>query len=291
MLNINQYKIAAISLSLLLGTNALASYDKTTTSVKVATPTRGISEVKTIVFPSIVASSVYEGMQEAKDYSSATSQRFIYKIKDLSAKVKGSFKFNGGSLMELANYLDTLELFTEIKQGNTLIISSKKYFSIPLKGSSAAIVKKELRKTPGVTNISIINGSAKFTSTKKQYRKAISIVAQGQQNKTSPAVLPKEQITINTKAPSIKGNGYGKNTVVVIRGGGIDLDKPYTVKTFLRKLGRETGKSYDVYADTNIPVDRTVRIKGVADLNKYLKKTTGVSISAKTTKSGLIIVE
>lgn len=70
----------------------------------------------------------------------------------------------------------------------------------------------------------------------------------------------------------------------------IVLDRPYTIKTLVKKLGKQNGIDYRVTFDANIPVNKNVRIKKLEDLNKYLKATTGHSFKQKKKKGQIIIV-
>ena len=279
-------KISMVALSLLFSSSAMAGYDQSTVSQNFTSPQKEKPHIKNIDFPYIETTTVYEGLQEAKDYAEATSQRFVYKIEDLSAKMKGPFNFQGGSLFDLSKYLDTLNLFTEIKRDNLIVVSTKKHFYIPTRGKNTKDIKKHLNNIKGISKVRTNNKVISFVASKDSYKSALKSI-----EKVNTPVKNKNTNKVKTTPPVSNGNGYSNSTVVVIKGGGIGLDKPYTVKTFLRELGNSNGKIYDVYADTNIPVNKNVKINGVEDLNTYLRKTTGVKLKTKKTKSGLIIVE
>jgi len=69
------------------------------------------------------------------------------------------------------------------------------------------------------------------------------------------------------------------------------LDHPYTIKTALKELGDLKGVRYETLVDGNIPVNKSVRINKLEDLNRYLKETTGQTLKARKTKQGTVIIK
>jgi hypothetical protein len=57
----------------------------------------------------------------------------------------------------------------------------------------------------------------------------------------------------------------------------IRLDQPMTVSDIAEALAKRTGEKFIVYKDMNVPVNPSVKIGKLEDLNRYISDTTGAS--------------
>ena len=101
---------------------------------------------------------------------------------------------------------------------------------------------------------------------------------------------------LNKRGKSIqKRNVVGENgekmiSFAISRYAPIILDHPYTIRTIVQELGKRKGIDYEVMVDSNIPVNKHVQINKLADLNRYLKDTTGQTIRTSKGKNGVVKV-
>ncbi|MBD3822935.1 MAG: hypothetical protein IE916_00300 [Epsilonproteobacteria bacterium] len=102
------------------------------------------------------------------------------------------------------------------------------------------------------------------------------------------AVLKRRKKTIR-KIKVTNAEGKKQLSFVVADYKPIMLNKPYTIKTIVKELGEQTGINYELDFDGNVPVDKTVKIEKLEDLNQYLKRATGTEMSAQTSNGTVYI--
>lgn len=88
-----------------------------------------------------------------------------------------------------------------------------------------------------------------------------------------------------------KKDGTKEMSFIVSKYQPIVLDRPYTLKGLVKEIGKRQNIEYVVNMDTNVPVNKNVKIEKLEDLNQYLRNTTGHTFSVKKSESGNVVID